>query len=386
MGGAAVRARPSRRNRACRFPSKKSQSAAATSGAPITRSPCRRCRRVLAAVSRASRTASARTAATIAAAKWSSPSSQPVLVTSVALCFPGQGSQAAGMADGLADQPIAAEMLAAATDAGLDLGAALAGDDDSLRATDIAQPELLLVESTLRSALPSDLHVIAVAGHSVGEYAAAVAAGALHPADAMRLVIERGRSMAAMHDGTMCALIGIDLDAASAVCEAAQRETGAVVVVANHNAPGQLVISGSRVGVDAAAALALTRGARRAIPLNVGGAFHSPLMARAAAQFAGVLDSVPIADPDPPVVCNVDARAVHSAAELRDQLRKQLTAPVRWIECVQRLVDLGAEALIEVGPGNVLSGLARRVAPGVRAVAVTTPAASRELDLGMVAR
>jgi len=290
------------------------------------------------------------------------------------------------MADGLADQPIAAEMLAAATDAGLDLGAALAGDDDSLRATDIAQPALLLVESTLRSALPSDLHVIAVAGHSVGEYAAAVAAGALHPADAMRLVIERGRSMAAMHDGTMCALIGIDLDAASAVCEAAQRETGAVVVVANHNAPGQLVISGSRVGVDAAAALALTRGARRAIPLNVGGAFHSPLMARAAAQFAGVLDSVPIADPDPPVVCNVDARAVHSAAELRDQLRKQLTAPVRWIECVQRLVDLGAEALIEVGPGNVLSGLARRIAPGVRAVAVNTPAAARELDLGMVAR
>ena len=192
--------------------------------------------------------------------------------------------------------------------------------------------------------------------------------------------------MAAMQDGTMCALIGIDLDAASAVCEAAQRETGEVVVVAHHNAPGQLVISGSRAGVDAAAALALTRGARRAIPLNVSGAFHSPLMATAAAQFAAVLDSVPIANPDPPVVCNVDARAVHSAAELRDRLREQLTAPVRWIECVQRLVDLGAEALIEVGPGTVLSGLARRIAPGVRAVAVNTPAAARELDLGMVAR
>jgi [acyl-carrier-protein] S-malonyltransferase len=290
------------------------------------------------------------------------------------------------MADGLPDQPIAVEMLAAAADAGLDLRAALAGDDDSLRATDVAQPALLLVESALRAALPADLHVVAVAGHSVGEYAAAVAAGALQPADAMRLVVERGRSMAAMHDGTMCALIGIDIDVATAVCDEAQRMTGEIVVVANLNAPGQLVISGSPAGVDAAVALALARGARRAIPLNVSGAFHSPLMTPAASRFARVLDSVPIADPDPPVVCNVDARAVHSAAELRDRLREQLTAPVRWIECVQRLVDLGAEALVEVGPGNVLSGLSRRIAPGVRAIAVNTPVAAAGLDLGMVAR
>src|ERR1700686_5421141 len=171
MGGAALRARPSRRNRACRFPSKKSQSAAATSGARITRSPCRRCRPARAAATRASRTASARTAATIAAAKWSSPSSHPVLVTSVALCFPGQGSQAAGMADGLTDLPVAGEMLTAATAAGLDLASALGGDDEHLRPTDIAQPALLLVECALRTALPADLHVVAVAGHSVGEYA-----------------------------------------------------------------------------------------------------------------------------------------------------------------------------------------------------------------------
>ena len=109
-------------------------------------------------------------------------------------------------------------------------------------------------------------------------------------------------------------------------------------------------------------------------------------MASAASRFATVLDSVPIADPDPPVVCNVDARAVHSAPELRDRLREQLTAPVRWIECVQRLVDLGAEALIEVGPGNVLSGLSRRIAPGLRAIAVNTLVEAAGLDLGMVAR
>jgi [acyl-carrier-protein] S-malonyltransferase len=290
------------------------------------------------------------------------------------------------MADGLEDLPVAVQMLAAATDSGLDLKSALAGDDEHLRPTDIAQPALLLVECALRTALPADLRVVAVAGHSVGEYAAAVAAGALQPAEAMRVVIARGRAMAAMREGTMCALLGIDLDVATEVCADAQRESGEIVVVANHNAPGQLVISGSRAGVDAAVALALARGARRAIPLNVSGAFHSPLMTSAASQLTMALDGVTLSDPDPPVVCNVDAQAVHTAAELRERLREQLTTPVRWIECVQRLVDLGAEALIEVGPGSVLSGLARRIAPGIRSVAVNTRDAATHLDLAMVAR
>jgi [acyl-carrier-protein] S-malonyltransferase len=289
------------------------------------------------------------------------------------------------MADGLTGLPIAAEMLDAAHASGLDLRAALSGDDDHLRATEIAQPALLFVECALRSTLPADLDVVAVAGHSVGEYAAAVAAHALQPADAMRVVAERGRAMAAMHEGTMCALIGIDVDAATAVCDETQRETGAIVVVANHNAPGQLVISGSVAGVDAAAKLALTRGARRAIPLNVSGAFHSPLMSVAASTFGAVLDGVSIADPHPPVVCNVDARDVRSAAELRERLRAQLTSPVLWIDCVHRLVDLGAEMLVEVGPGSVLSGLARRIAPDVRTVSVNTPDAAARLDAAVVA-
>jgi [acyl-carrier-protein] S-malonyltransferase len=289
------------------------------------------------------------------------------------------------MADGLIDLPIAQEMLAAASDSGLDLRAALSGDDEHLRPTEIAQPALLLVECALRSTLPETLDVVAVAGHSVGEYAAAVAANALQPSDAMRLVIERGRAMAAMHEGTMCALIGIDQDAATSVCAETASDTGEVVVVANHNAPGQLVISGSRAGVEAAAQRALTRGARRAIPLNVSGAFHSPLMADAALRFSAALDAVAIADPHPPVVCNVDARAAQSAAELRDRLREQLTSPVLWIACVERLVELGAETLIEVGPGSVLTGLAKRITPGVRAMSISSPDAAMHLDVAMVA-
>ena len=289
------------------------------------------------------------------------------------------------MADGLTRLPIAIEMLDAAQSSGLDLEAALQGDDEHLRPTEIAQPALLFVECALRSTLPDNLDTVAVAGHSVGEYAAAVAARALQPADAMRLVIERGRAMAAMHEGTMCALIGIDVDAATAACEDAQRETGEIVVVANHNAPGQLVISGSTAGVDAAAKLALSRGARRAIPLNVSGAFHSPLMTSAAQRFGTVLDSTPLSDPHPPVVCNVDGNDVQTAAELRERLRAQLTSPVRWIDCVHRLVALGADLLVEVGPGNVLSGLARRIAPDVRTTAVSTPDAAARLDIAAVA-
>ena len=289
------------------------------------------------------------------------------------------------MADGLTSLPIAEEMLGAAHASGLDLRAALSGDDDQLRPTEIAQPALLLVECALRSTLPDSVDVVAVAGHSVGEYAAAVAAGALRPDDAMRIVIERGRAMASMRDGTMAALLGIDVDLATAVCADAQRETGEVVVVANHNAPGQLVISGTRDGVDAAGKLALERGARRVIPLNVSGAFHSPLMTAAAARFAQTLDSATVSDPHPPVVCNVDGQAVSSADDLRDRLRAQLTSPVRWIDCVQTLVDLGAETLVEVGPGTVLSGLARRIAPSLRTVSVNTADAGARLDVAMVA-
>ncbi|HYL72062.1 MAG TPA: ACP S-malonyltransferase [Candidatus Dormibacteraeota bacterium] len=295
---------------------------------------------------------------------------------SFALCFPGQGSQTAGMADGLLETQIAQDMLRVASDAGVDLEQALHGDADALRPTEIAQPALLLVECALHASLPATLEVVAVAGHSVGEYAACVAAQALAPADAMTAVLARGRAMAAMREGTMSAVIGLDADAVEDVC-AQVRSTGEVVVVANLNAPGQVVISGSRAGVDAARALAAERGARRAIELNVSGAFHSPLMGEAAQSFEPVLDALPLRDPVVPVVCNVDAAPARAAATLRDRLRRQLTSAVRWVDTVHELTALGATTLVEVGPGNVLTGLARRISPDVAARAVNSVEAAQ---------
>jgi [acyl-carrier-protein] S-malonyltransferase len=281
------------------------------------------------------------------------------------------------MADGLLDDPLSRELIGVASDQGLDLAAGLAGGAAALRPTEIAQPALLLVECVLGGLLPANLEGVAVAGHSVGEYAAAVAAGALDAGDAMRLVISRGRAMAAMREGTMCALLGVADAAAGEICAAAQRETGEVVVVANFNAPGQVVISGSVAGVEAATRRAADHGLRKAIPLNVSGAFHSPLMSGAAAGVARALDATEFRRPRVPLVSNVDAAAVSDVDGVRDRLRTQLTSPVRWVDCVRRLVTLGADVLVEVGPGTVLSGLARRIVPDVRTLSVATPEAAR---------
>ncbi len=290
----------------------------------------------------------------------------------VALTFPGQGSQAAGMAEGLLDAPLARTLLDAAASHGLDLRAALAGDDDALRPTDVAQPALLLVESVLADAVRNaPVEVVGVAGHSVGEYTALVAAGALDAAEAMGLVVERGRAMAAMHEGGMAALLGAEASLAEEICREVESSGAGTVVVANLNAPGQVVLSGSREALDAALALARQRGVRRAMALNVSGAFHSPLMAPAAERFAALLDAAAFRDAAVPVACNVDGAAVRDAAGLRDRLRRQLTAPVRWVDCVTTLVALGVDTLVEVGPGSVLSGLARRIAPEVRTVSIS---------------
>ena len=289
----------------------------------------------------------------------------------VALTFPGQGSQAAGMADGLLDTPLARTLVDAAAGRGLDLRNALSGDDDALRPTEVAQPALLLVELVLAGALQTaGLDVAGVAGHSVGEYAALVAAGALDPAEAMGLVVERGRAMAAMREGGMAALLGAEASLAEEICREVEASGGGVVVVANLNAPGQVVLSGARDALDRAVALARERGVRRALPLNVSGAFHSPLMAPAAERFGALLDRAAFRDATVPVVCNVDAEAVRDAEGLRERLRRQLTAPVRWVDCVNTLLELDAGALLEVGPGSVLTGLARRIAPEVRALSV----------------
>jgi len=290
-------------------------------------------------------------------------------MTRIALCFPGQGSQCAGMAVGLETHPLARELLDVADDDGLDLATALHGDDAALRATDIAQPALLLVEVVLAAALVAAGVVgvvVGVAGHSVGEYTALAAAGALDAAAAMRLVIARGRAMAAMSEGGMVALLGAESGAAERICAAVNGTAGQLVVIANFNAPGQIVLSGSAAGIAAVERIAPEMGVRRAVRLNVGGAFHSPLMHEAAARFSDHLDRAVFVGARVPVVSNVDGEPVQDAAGLRGHLRSQLESPVRWIDCVTTLVErLGADVLVEIGPGAVLTGLARRIAPHI---------------------
>jgi [acyl-carrier-protein] S-malonyltransferase len=282
------------------------------------------------------------------------------------------------MATGLLDGPLAISLLAVAAAEGLDLPAALRGGDDELRPTRVAQPALVFVELVLAAALPADLEIVGLAGHSVGEYAAVSVAGAYTPEDALRMVIRRGIEMAAMTEGTMAAVIGMDAEAVEAAC-AEVRSSGDIVVIANINAPGQVVISGSAGGVERAGVLARERGARRVLPLNVSGAFHSPLMAPAAARFAEVIAATPRNALRLPVACNVDGVAGEHARELPALLGRQLDSPVRWVDCVMSLIGLGAEVLIEVGPGTVLTGLARRIDPQVRTANVATIDAARGL-------
>lgn len=282
------------------------------------------------------------------------------------------------MANGLLDAPLAAELLQAAADEGLDLAAALGGDDDALRPTAVAQPALLFVELTLASLLPDTLDVVGVAGHSVGEYAAISVAGIYPPADAMRLVVARGREMAAMTDGTMAAVLGLAVDDVERACADVTGQ-GETVVVANLNAPGQVVISGTRIGVERAAEALRAAGARRVVPLNVSGAFHSPLMHDAASRFAAVLDAAPRGALRLPVVTNVDGAVVRDADDIPERVRRQLESPVRWMDCVAALAGLGADLFIEVGPGSVLSGLARRIDPALQTATVATADAARRV-------
>jgi len=181
--------------------------------------------------------------------------------------------------------------------------------------------------------------------------------------------------MAAMREGTMAAVMGLDGEALRRLCS----EVEGTVVVANLNAPGQVVVSGSSAAVAELSERAQRAGARRVVPLRVSGAFHSPLMEEAAAGFARVLDAATFASPTVPVVANLDASPVREAGAVRERLGRQMVSPVRWSESVTRLVELGAQALVEVGPGSVLTGLARRIVPGVPALSVSSLAGWPEL-------
>lgn len=293
----------------------------------------------------------------------------------VVLLFPGQGSQKPGMARDLAEAfPEARQALAEVDEA---LGAPLSrlmfeGPADELTLTHNAQPALLAHGAAMWASVRDRLapNVRAAAGHSLGEFTAHHAAGALPLARAARLVRERGRLMyeaGQATPGAMAAILGHTTESLEALCERASAEAG-LVVPANYNDPEQTVVSGTVPGVEAVMALAKASGAKLAKRLQVSGAFHSPLMAPAADGLERAIGAAALDDPSFPVYSNVTAGAVTSAAGARDALLRQLTSPVRWVELLRAVAAANPDALfLEMGPGNVLTKLATRVVPGIRA-------------------
>jgi [acyl-carrier-protein] S-malonyltransferase len=306
----------------------------------------------------------------------------------IAFVFPGQGSQKVGMGKAWADAvPEARAVFEEADEA---LGFPLSrlcweGPEADLGLTENTQPALVATSIAVHRALgvlAPGLAPVAMAGHSLGEYSALVAAGALGLADALRLVRRRGQLMqeaVPVGVGAMAAIIGMDPAAIAAV--AAESGNGEeVCAVANLNGPGQTVIAGHKGAVDRAVVLARERGARKATLLAVSAPFHSPLMRPAREGMVPLLAATPFSDPRVPVVSNVDAAPVESGAAARDALERQIDSPVRWVESVQWMEDAaGVEVFVEVGPGNVLSGLNRRIVRAARATAVSDPDHLRQL-------
>jgi [acyl-carrier-protein] S-malonyltransferase len=300
-----------------------------------------------------------------------------------AFTFPGQGSQSVGMGRAVADAFPAARRVFEEVDEAL--GESLSttifdGPEDALTLTANAQPALMATSiATLRALESTGVDVATaarfVAGHSLGEYSALVAAGSLTIADAARLLRARGRAMQTAvpaGEGAMAALLGVDMEVATAV--AAEAAEGEVCDVANDNAPGQVVLSGSKAAVERAVAIAKTRGAKRAILLAVSAPFHCSLMAPAAAAMAEALAAATVRAPVVPLYANVTAAPVEDPAEIRRLLVEQVTGTVRWRESVAALAADGVDCFVEIGAGSVLTGLAKRIAKDARAFAVGTPA------------
>ncbi|WP_298817161.1 ACP S-malonyltransferase [Chloroflexus sp.] len=316
---------------------------------------------------------------------------------SIAWVFPGQGSQIVGMGRDLINVSAAARQIFALADETLDFGLSemcFSGPEADLTATENAQPALLTTSmallATMRELVGDRLEPpIVVAGHSLGEYSALVAGGALDFTTALRLVRRRGELMAAAHEGSMAAVIGLEAGILEQICQEVSaalqhhNHMHGTVVIANYNAPDQLVISGSVVAVEHASLLAKSRGAKRVIPLKVSAAFHSPLMVAAAEGMSQAIATATVRDLDIPLVANVTAEPLHNAEDVRREIVAQVVAPVRWIASVQRMVAMGVETFIEIGPGKVLTGLIRRIAPTARLINVATFEDVRTLTTAM---
>jgi [acyl-carrier-protein] S-malonyltransferase len=280
-----------------------------------------------------------------------------------AFVFPGQGAQFPGMGKDLHDQSEIARNLFKKADEILGFGITeimFNGSDEDLRQTKVTQPAIFLHSVILAKVLGENFAPDMVAGHSLGEFSALTAAGALSFEDGLKLVSKRALAMqqaCEMNPSTMAAILGVDNEVVEKVCE----EIDEIVVPANYNTIGQIVISGSHQGIDLAIARLQELGAKRALKLPVGGAFHSPLMEPARAELAKAIEEAPIITPVCPIYQNVDALPYTDPDVIRKNLVAQLTSPVRWTQTVQNMVAGGASYFTEVGPGNVLQGLIKKV-------------------------
>ena len=294
-----------------------------------------------------------------------------------AFVFPGQGSQYAGMGRDVAEKYAAARRVFDDIDRALSFSISklcFEGPEDQLKLTENTQPAILAVSAAIHAVLEElgatrrDL----VAGHSLGEYSAIVSVGGLTPPDAAKIVRARGKFMqeaVPVGSGAMAALIGPTVEQAREICDEAAQ--GEIVSVANINAPGQIVIAGTKSAVDRAIEIAKKKGVRRALPLPVSAPFHCKLMKPAEEKLRPILDDAPIHDLWVALLSNVDASPIGTATAVRNALLRQVASPVRWVESVQRMVSMGVRRVVEVGPGNVLTGLIKRIDSSVELVNVS---------------
>lgn len=285
-----------------------------------------------------------------------------------AFVFPGQGAQFVGMGKDLYEtSEVAKAMFEQANQI---LGFRItdlmfAGTAEDLRQTKVTQPAIFIHSVVLAKTLGDDFSPAMVAGHSLGEFSALVAAGALSFEDGLKLVYQRALAMQAaceQNPSTMAAVLGLPDEKVEEICATITDE---VVVPANYNCPGQIVISGSNAGIDKACELLKEAGAKRALKLSVGGAFHSPLMDSAKEELARAIHQTTFASPICPVYQNVTTVAETNPATIKENLVAQLTAPVKWTQSVEHMINDGATEFVELGPGNVLQGLVKKINPGV---------------------
>src|ERR1700744_1776842 len=292
-----------------------------------------------------------------------------------AYLFPGQGAQFVGMGKDLYEKSEQArELFEKANEI---LGFRITdimfeGTDEDLKQTKVTQPAIFLHSVILAKVLGDDFKPDMAAGHSLGEFSALVSAGALSFEDGLRLVAERANAMqkaCELQPSTMAAILGLDDFTVEDICH----RVSDVVVAANYNCPGQLVISGSIAGVDKACELMLAAGAKRALKLNVGGAFHSPLMQSAKLELEHAILNTEIKEPVCPIYQNIDAKPYTDPAKIKHNLIEQLTGPVRWTQTVMHMLEDGATSFSEVGPGNVLQGLVKKVNKEVTTASAVLP-------------